>query len=91
MKPHEAALVAEALTSDRIAKLYVKYCEAALEVRASTLEVFVLLHLMVEEIEQQMSASDRDTIREMVAGTDSFHPIGEAAARVVRRLGDERH
>ena len=84
MTSHEAALVAELLASDRIEDLYVRFLEAAMKLGASTLEVLILCHLMVEEIEQRMAPADRDAIRRMVAATDSFHPIGEAAAKVVR-------
>ncbi len=90
MKSHEAALVAELLASDRIEDLYVKFLEAAMKLGASTLEVLILCHLMVEEIEQRMAPADRDAIRKMVAATDSFHPIGEAADKVVRGL-DGKH
>jgi hypothetical protein len=91
MKSHEAALVAELLASDRIEDLYVKFLEAAMKLGASTWELLLLCHLMAEEIEQRMARSDREAIRKMVAATDSFHPIGEAADKVVRGLGNEKH
>jgi len=91
MRDHEAALVAELLASDRIGDLFVKFLEAAIELRASTLEVLILSHLLVEEIEQTIDPADRDAIRKMAAATDSFHPIGEAAEKVIRGLSDEKH
>jgi hypothetical protein len=85
MKAHEAVLVAEVLASEAIG------LEAGLAIKAGELQALILCHLMAEEIEQKMAPSDRDAIRKVVAATNSFHPIGEAAAKVVRRLGNERH
>lgn len=91
MRDHKAVLVAEVLASDAIEELYIKFLEAAMKLGASSLQVLILCHLMVEEIEQKIAPSDRDAIRRMVAATGSFHPIGEAAAKVVRGLSDGKH
>jgi hypothetical protein len=85
VKDLEAALVAEARASDAIEELYVKWLETTNKSRASTLQVLILCLLIAKEIEQRMAPSDRDAIRKMVAATDSFHPIGEAADKVVLR------
>jgi hypothetical protein len=90
VKDLEAALVAEARASDAIEELYVKWLETTNKSRASTLQVLILCLLIAKEIEQRMAPSDRDAIRKMVAATD-FHPIGEAADKVVRGLRDEKH
>ena len=89
MKDQEAVLVAVVLASDLIEDLYIKFLEVAMKLGASSLQVLVLCQLMAEEIEQKTAPSDRDAIRKLVAFTDSFHPIGEAADRVVRRLRNE--
>jgi hypothetical protein len=89
VKDLEAALVAEARASDAIEELYVKWLETTNKLRASTLQVLILCLLIAKEIEQRMAPSDRDAIRKMMAATDNFHPIGEAADKVVRGLRDE--
>ena len=61
MNAREAMLAEEALASDCIEQLYVKWHAAAVE---SSLHVLILCLLMVEEIEQTISPSDRSAIRE---------------------------
>jgi hypothetical protein len=88
MREQEAVLVAEVLASDVIEDLYIEFLEVAMKLGASSLQVLILCHLMVEEIEHKIAPSDRDAIRKLVASTGSFHPIGVAADEVVRGLSD---
>jgi hypothetical protein len=91
MTSHEAALVAELLASDAIEELYVKLREVALEQGATSLPMFLICHLIVEEIEEAIAPADRIAIKEMVAATSTpgTISIGEAANKVVRSLSND--
>ena len=55
MREQETVLVAEVLASDVIEELHIRFLEAAMKLGANSLQVLILCHLMVEEIEQRMA------------------------------------